>query len=391
MSLRFGMVGGGNGGNIGNSHRIGAQIDALAVLSAGCLTRNPENNKRDALAWGIPEDRIYSDYKEMAEKEAAREDCIDFVSVVTPDNTHYAIAKCFLEHGINVVCEKPFTMRLDEAEELKAIANKNGCQIGVTFTYAHYPIMRQCRHMVESGEIGNIIDIVVEYPEQYMIEALLGEGGMAFAQWADDPALAGNTNATSAIGTHIFYLITAMTGLKMTSVLSDFGYFPADANLDTINRFMFKLENGVKGMGWTSNVAIGHECDISIRIYGDKGSIVWTHEDPTRLKVAKLFEPVQYYYANKKYLCDSSQWASRLPAGHPEGFHHAFGNIYRDFCRRLIDVKNGTFKDEADYIFPRVEDGIKGVKFSNACVASYKRGSVWVELDEITDEDAKIE
>lgn len=390
MRLKFGMIGGGNGGNIGNSHRIAAQMDALAVLSAGCLTRNYKRNIQDCEKWGIPADRAYVDYKEMAEKESQREDCIDFVTVVTPDNSHYEIVKCFLEHGINVVCEKPFTRSIPQAEELKKIAEENGCEVCITYTYAHYPILRQCRKMVESGEIGKLVDMVVEYPEQWMIEALGGEGGMEFASWAGDPKVVGNANVTATMGVHLFYMITSMTGLKMKSVLSDFGYYPDDAPLENVNRFFFKLENGLKGLGWTSNMAIGHDCSLEIQIFGDKGSIAWSHNDPTRLKVVKLNGTIEYYCANKDYLCAESRNASRLPAGHPEGFHHAFGNIYNAFCNKLIDKKKGILKNESEYFYPHIEDGIAGVRFINSCVASYKRGNVWVDLDLVTDEDAKI-
>jgi predicted dehydrogenase len=391
MRLKFGMVGGGNGGNIGNSHRIGAQMDSLAVLSAGCLTRNHEQNRIDCEKWGIPADRVYDDYKQMAEEESKREDCIDFVTVVTPDNTHYDIVKCFLEHGINVVCEKPFTKNIAQAEELKKIAAQNNCEVGITYTYAHYPVLRQCRRMIRDGEIGKLIDIVVEYPEQYMIESLKGDGdGMEFAKWAGDPKFAGNSNVSASLGTHLYYMITSMTGLKMTSVLSDFGYYPDGAPLETVNRFMFRLENGLKGLGWTSNVAIGHDCTMEIKIFGDDGAIEWSHGDPTRLKVTKLNGTIQYYCANKEYLCDESRNASRLPAGHPEGFHHAFANIYREFCRHITDKKNGVIKDGTEYFYPKIEDGINGVRFINACVASNKNGNTWVGLDRITDGDARI-
>lgn len=390
MKLKFGMVGGGNGGNIGNSHRIAAQMDALAVFSAGCLTRNSEQNKIDCEKWGIPVDRAYSTYKEMAEKESQREDGIDFVTVVTPNKTHYEIVKCFLEHKINVVCEKPFTMNIKQAKELKEIAEKNGCEVCVTYTYAHYPILRQCRHMIESGEIGELTDMIIEYPEQWMAESLGGEGGMEFAKWAGNPKIAGNSNVTATMGVHSYYLITSMTGQKIKSVLADFGYYPKDAKLENVNRFIFKLESGLKGLGWTSNIAIGHDCTIEMQIFGDKGSIAWSHGDPTRLKVTKLNGTIEYYCANKNYLCEESRRASRLPAGHPEGFHHAFGNIYNAFCHKLIDKKNGTLKNESSYFYPHIEDGIDGVRFTDACVVSSKRGNVWVDLDSVTDEDAEV-
>ena len=390
MRLSFGMVGGGNGGNIGNSHRIAAQMDALAVLSAGCLTRNSEQNKKDCESWGIPEDRVYADYREMAEKESKREDCIDFVIVVTPDKSHYEIVKCFLEHGINVVCEKPFTRNIKQAEELKKIAEENNCEVCITYTYAHYPILRQCRKMIETGEIGKLVDMVVEYPEQWMIESLSGEGGMEFAKWAGDPKAVGNANVTATMGIHLFYMITSMTGSNIKSVLSDFGYYPDDAPLENVNRFFFRLESGLKGLGWTSNMAIGNDCAMAIKIYGSKGAIEWAHDDPTRIRVTMLNGTIQYYCANKDYLCEESRNASRLPAGHPEGFHHAFANIYREYCRKLIDKKNGIEKEDSEYFYPHIDDGINGVRFVDACVASYKKGSVWTDLATVTDEDATI-
>lgn len=392
MALRFGMVGGGNGGNIGNSHRIGAQMDAMAVLCAGCLTRNAQQNKIDCKNWGITDpDRMYDNYREMAEKESKRADCIDFVAIVTPNKTHYEMAKCFLEHGINVVCEKPFTMDIRQAQELKEIAKEHDCEMCITYTYAHYPILRHCRHLIESGEIGEIIDMMMEYPEQWMIESLSGEGGMEFAKWASDPKIAGNSNVTATMGVHLYYLITSMTGQPIKRVASDFGFYPKDAKLETVNRFFFELGNGAKGLGWTSNVAIGHDCSISLKIFGEKGAIEWTHNDPTRLRVTMLNGTVQYYNANKDYLYGESLKASRLPAGHPEGFYEAYGNIYHAFCQKLIDKRNGELQEESAYFYPHVEDGIGGVRFVNACVSSYKQRSAWVDLDTVTDEEAVVE
>ena len=380
--LRFGMIGGGNGGNIGNSHRRGAQMDSLAILSAGCFTRNPQRNKEDGLFWGVPEDRIYANYEEMAEKESQRADCIDFVSIVSPNMTHYPAAKCFLEHGINVVCEKPFTMRVEEAEELQALAAKKGLEVCITYTYAHYPIMRECRNLIASGAIGNIIDMVVEYPQDWMILGL-ANGADDYTKWIDDPALAGNSNATASTGTHMYYLIRSMTGLKMEKVLADFSYYPENANLETSSRFFFQLENGAHGMAWTSSVAIGHDCTINLKIYGDKGSIEWSHNDPTHLKVAYLNGPVQIFAANRNYLCEDSRNTSRIPAGHPEGFYEAFANIYRAFCTHLLDKLAGTCTDRNAYFYPHVEEGVNGVRFVNACVESNKRGNVWVGLEEV--------
>ncbi|MCH1981452.1 Gfo/Idh/MocA family oxidoreductase [Ruminococcus sp. OA3] len=377
--LRFGMVGGGNGGNIGNSHRRGAAMDNLAVLSAGCFTRNAKCNQEDGVFWGVEPERIYGSYQEMAEKEAARTDGIDFVSVVTPNATHYEITKCFLEHGINVVCEKPFTLEVSQAEELQALAVKKGLEVCVTYTYAHYPIMRECRKLIETGVIGRVIDVVAEYPQDWMILGLNSEEDN-FTAWIGDPKKSGNSNVTAAMGVHLYYLIHAMTGLKIKQVLSDFGYYPQDAPLETTARILMDFNNGVHGLCWTSNVAIGHDCTIELKIYGEKGAIQWSHEDPTHLRVSMLGGPVQIYAANREYLCEESREMSRIPAGHPEGFYEAFANIYHEFCRHLLDKKNQCAASRASYFYPHAEDGVEGVRFVQACVKSQKEGNIWISM-----------
>lgn len=378
--LRFGMVGGGNGGNIGNSHRRGAAMDNLAVLSAGCFTRNKERNIEDGTFWGVPQDRIYTSYQEMAVREAKRPDGIDFVSIVTPNKTHYPIAKCFLEHGIHVVCEKPFSLEVDEAEELKAIAARNGLEVCVPYTYAHYPIMRECRHLIQSGAIGRIIDVVAEYPQDWMIQGL-NSGEDNFTKWIGDPKVSGNSNVTAGMGVHLYYLVHSMTGLRLEQVLADFSYYPEDTPLETTARILMSFENGTHGLCWTSNVAIGHGCTIDLKIYGEKGSILWSHEDPTRLRVSMLDGPVQILAANCDYLCEESRTMSRLPAGHPEGFYEAFANIYHEFCRHLLDKKNGVCTDPDQYFYPHAQDGVDGVRFVSACVTSQSMGNAWVALD----------
>lgn len=387
--LRFGMVGGGNGGNIGNSHRRGAAMDSMAVLSAGCFTRNWERNVEDGTFWGVPEDRIYSSYQEMAEKESRREDGIDFVSVVTPNNTHYSVTKCFLEHGISVVCEKPFTLSIQQAEELKQIAAANNVEVCVTYTYAHYPVLRECRHLIQSGAIGKVFDVVALYPQDWLL-LNLSSGEESYAQWIVNPKTSGNSNATAATGVHLYYLIHAMTGLDLDAVLADFGYYPENAALECISRVLMRFDNGAHGMSWTSSVAAGHDCTVDLKIYGEKGAIEWSHNDPLYLRVAMLGQPVQILCANRDYLCEESRAISRIPAGHPEGFYEAFANIYHEFCRHLLDKKNGVCKDGRDYFYPHLQDGVDGVRYVHACVESHKRGNVWVSLKDASDEGAAI-
>lgn len=380
--LRFGMVGGGNGGNIGNSHRRGATMDSMAVLTAGCFTRNPEQNLKDGRYWGVQPERIYKNYQEMAEKESQRADGIDFVSIVTPNATHYEITKCFLQHGINVVCEKPFTLNVAQAEELKALAEEKGLEVCVSFTYAHYPVLQECRNLIANGAIGKIIDVVAEYPQDWMILGLNSDEDN-FTKWISDPEKSGNSNVTAGMGVHLYYLIKSMTGLKLDKVLTDFSYYPEDTPLETTARILLGFADHTHGLCWTSNTAIGHDCTVELKIYGDKGSIEWAHEDMTHLKVSYLGGPVQIYSANREYLSEDARHASRIPAGHPEGFYEAFANIYHEFCRHLLDRKKGISQDPAQYFYPKAQDGIDAVRFVQACVKSNHDGNVWVRLADV--------
>ena len=379
--LKMGMVGGGNGGNIGNSHRRGAAMDNLAVLTAGSFTRNSRQNKKDGMFWGVAEERIYDSYQEMAKKESKRPDGIDFVSIVTPNHTHYPIARCFLEHGIHVVCEKPMTLQVSEAEELAALAKEKNLEICVPYTYAHYPAIRECRSLIEEGKIGKILDVVAEYPQDWMILGLQNDED-DFTKWIGDPKYSGASNVTGAMGVHLYYLICAATGLRIEKVLADFGYYPEDAKLETISRILMAFDNGAHGMAWTSNVAIGHDCSMYLKIYGEKGSIEWSHDDMTHLYVSYLDQPVQIFSANRSYMSDFSKRASRLPAGHPEGFYEAYANMYHSFCEKLLDRMNGCLKEECYYYFPHAFDGLAGVKYVQAAVDSQRKGNVWVALDD---------
>ncbi len=384
--LRMGMIGGGNGGNIGNSHRRGAAMDNLAVLTAGCFTRNREQNLKDGQFWGVAPDRIYSDYREMAEAEAAREDGIDFVSIVAPHQTHFPVTKCFLEHGIHVVCEKPMTLNVYEAEEIARIAAEKNLEVCIPYTYAHYPVIRECRSLIQAGKIGRVIDVVAEYPQDWMILGL-SSGEDNFTKWIGDPKFSGASNVTGAMGVHIFYLVQAATGLKIEKVLADFSYYPEDAALETSARVMVGFDSGAHGMLWTSNVAVGHDCSMYLKIFGEKGSIEWSHEDMTHLYVSYLNEPVQIFSANRSYMSDFSKAASRLPTGHPEGFYEAYANLYHAFCECLLDRANGVEKEAGAYYYPHVKDGLDGVRFVQACVDSYKNGNIWIRLDDASEQN----
>ena len=379
--LKFGMVGGGNGAFIGNVHRHGAVMDDLAELTAGCFTRNPEKNLETAKQWGIPdESRVYANYMEMAEKESAREDGIDFVSVCTPNDTHFPIAKCFLEHGINVMCDKPLALRTEEGIELKRIAEEKDLLFGVTYTYTGYTMIEQARRMIAAGEIGKILTIVAEYPQEWLLVQMVSDRSDQ-ATWRMDPKRSGPSGCCADIGTHVEALIGHMTGLKLERVLARFERLPKDKELPLDNnvQIMLEYEGGISGLIWSSQVALGNETDLRVRIFGDKGAIEWQHRDSQRLFVTRINEPVQIYTPTRDYDTESCRSLSRLPSGHPEGFFESFGNLYKGFCTALLKKKYG--EDRGDYPYPTIDAGIEGLKFVDACLKSSNSGNIWVDLD----------
>lgn len=375
--LRFGMVGGGNGAFIGNVHRRGATMDEMAVLCAGCFTRNPEKNHASAFAWDVTDpSRVYANYKEMAEKESQRDDGIDFVIVVTPTDTHYEIVKCFLEHGIHVVCDKPLCYTLEQGEELKKIAQAHDLLLGLTYTYASYAIIRQAREMIDAGAIGKIINIIAEYPQDWVMLSSM-DGTSINGQWRMNPARAGGSACCSDIGTHLEALIHTMTGLKLERVLARLNHYK-DSTLDHDIQILLDYEHHIPGMMWASQVAAGYDCAVKIRVLGDQGSIEWNHTNPMEIRYAQLNKPTQIFTANRVYSYDACTELCRLPAGHPEGYYEAFANVYKSFCKTLLAKMEGT--DAGDYRYPTIDDGLAGIRFVQACLESDRNGNTWAEL-----------
>lgn len=375
--LRFGMVGGGNGAFIGNVHRRGATMDEMTVLCAGCFTRNPEKNTATAFAWDVTdESRIYSNFREMAEKESQREDGIDFVVVVTPTDTHYEIVKCFLEHGIHVMCDKPLCYSIAEGEELLSIAKEKGLLVGLTYTYASYAIIRQAREMIDAGAIGQIINVIAEYPQDWVLLSFLDAANIGGA-WRMDPARAGGSACCSDIGTHLEALIHSMTGLKLERVLARFNHFK-NSPLEHDVQILLEYEKHIPGMLWASQISAGYDCAVKIRVFGDKGSIEWNHTNPMEIRYAEVNKPVQILTANREYCHSACTDLCRLPAGHPEGYYEAFANAYKGFCKTLLAKKNET--DAGDYRYPTIEDGLAGLRFVHACILSNEHSNSWTKV-----------
>lgn len=366
--LKFGMVGGGEGSLIGDIHCRAAMFDRRSAIAAGCFSRDAAKSAATGRKLGIAPERVYSTYGEMAEKEAAREDGIDFVSIVTPNSSHFAIAKTFLEHGIHVVCDKPVTTRESEARELARIAEVNGLLFGVTYTYSGYPMVKQARELVRRGELGDIISAMAEYPQEWVLNA-------ERPSWRMD-AREGESCCVADIGVHIAHTVSYITGLQIDSLCADLQTYGTLMELDNHANILVKYTSGATGMYWCSQVAAGCKNGLKVRIFGSKGSLEWEQERPDELRLALKGKPVQLLARGRDALYPEAAAFNRLPGGHPEGLYEAFSNIYLAFCTELTALKQGGVGEGADY--PRIGDGIAGVRFVDKCLESSRGGSCWV-------------
>jgi len=378
--VRYGMVGGGQGAFIGDVHRKAAGFEEKAQLVAGVFSRDYQNTLATGQSLGIDPARLYRSFEEMARQEAAREDGIDFVSIVTPNYAHYSVAKAFLENGIHVVCDKPFTFKVEEAEELARIAGAKDLLIGITYTYSGYPMVKHAREMVRRGEIGDIRVVSAQYFQGWLATSLEATGQKQ-AAWRTDPKQAGVSNCVGDIGSHIEHIVSYVTGMRIASLCANLDIFGENRELDDNAEILVRYDNGASGAYHSSQVAIGHDNDLRVRIFGTKGSIEWAQENPNYLRVAYLGQPVQVLSRGEGYMYPQAARFSRIPSGHPEGYYEAFANIYSAFINALLKKKAGQTLSAEDLDFPGAEAGITGVRFINKCVESSKKGSVWVSLD----------
>jgi predicted dehydrogenase len=377
--LTYGMVGGGQGAFIGDVHRKSIGLDGLAVITAGCFSRSAENTLATGKALGIDPDRLYKTYDEMAGEESKRPDKIDFVVIVTPNVTHYPAAKAFLSHGINVVCDKPLTFEAAEAEELASLAKKKDLLFGVTYSYTGYPAVKHARELVRKGEIGEIRYVNAEYPQEWLATPA-EKGDNKQAKWRTDPKTSGKANCTGDIGSHVENLASYITGLRIKSLCARLDKIVEGRVLDDNATVLVEYEGGAKGVYWASQIAIGYDNALKIRIFGSKGTIQWDQESPNYLEVFKLGKPNSVLSRGRDPFAPHAQSYSRVPSGHPEGYFEALGNIYKTYIGALTKKKAGKKLTEADLDFPGVGMGIDGVKFIGKCVESSKKGAAWVDF-----------
>jgi len=373
------MVGGSLDAYIGDTHRQAARMDHLAELTAGCFSRDYEKSLATARVWSMPDlSRVYRDYREMAEAEARREDGIDFVSIVTPNDSHYEIAKCFLEHGIHILCDKPVTMTVPQAEELKALAETKGLLCGVTYGYTGYAVIRQAREMIRQGALGELVHVRVSHPEDWIIESVSPTPTDGPVPWRFQPERIGEALCTGDLGTHAEQLLVQFTGLHIKRVLAMLDTYPRHLPLETNTTVLLDLGEGISGELWASQIALGKICSPEIYVIGTEGALEWRHEQPDTLRYTRRGGATELLVAGKDYMLPESNRLTRVSAGHHEGFFEAFGNIYRGFCHHLLAKKEG--REAESYTFPTIADGLDGMKFIAACVESHRAGNIWVTL-----------
>lgn len=385
-TLTYGMIGGGQGAFIGDVHRKSIALDNSAKLVCGCFSTHFDNTLATGQSLGIDKQRLYTNYEEMAKAEASKKHQIDFVVIVTPNNLHYPITKLFLEQGIHVACDKPFTFTSAEAEELQEIARKRNLSICLTYTYTGYPLVKHIRDLVHNGELGEIRFINAEYPQEWL-STLLEQTDHKQASWRGDPDKTGPTNCMGDIGSHVENMVSYMTGQKIKRLSARLDTLVDGRTLDDNATIMLDYTSGAKGLYWCSQIAAGNDNGLRIRIFGSKGSIEWAQEDPNYFTLSYLNKPSQRISRGRDALSPIAQSFSRVPAGHPEGYFEAFANIYKTFTTYLRKVKTGEPIHDQDRDFPTAADGAAGVRFIEKCVQSSKADSAWVTLQNPAPED----
>ena len=376
--IRLGMVGGGQGAFIGGVHRIAARIDDRFELVAGALSSTPEKALASAGEIGLDPDRSYGSYVEMAATEAEREDGIEAVAIVTPNHMHFPVAKTFLEVGIHVICDKPMTTTLAEAQELAEIAAASGKIFVLTHNYTGYPMIRQARAMVAAGDLGKIRMVHAEYIQDWLADRAEDTGSKQ-AGWRVDPAKAGAGGSIGDIGTHAHNLACFVTGLKVERLSADLSSFVEGRELDDNANMLLRFAGGAKGMLWASQVAVGNENGLSLRVYGDKGGLEWRQEEPNRLWFTPLGEPKRLLTRGGAGANAAAAAVSRIPAGHPEGYLEGFATIYAE-AAELIHASDAGEAPPDGLALPTLADGIDGLAFIEACVASSQNDGAWTAL-----------
>lgn len=378
----MGMVGGGRDAFIGSVHRMAASLDGHIELVCGAFSSNPEKSRISGRDLYLPPNRVYGTYHEMIENEARlpEGERMDFISIVTPNNVHFPVAKAALNAGFHVMSDKPMTLNLAEALELRDLVRSSGLQFGLTHNYTGYPMVKEARRLVHDGIIGQVRKVVVEYPQGWLSKKEEATGQKQ-AAWRTDPAQAGISSCIGDIGTHAENLMEYITGLQITELCADLTTFVEGRQLEDDGNVLVRLQKGAKGLIYTSQISAGEENPLSIRVYGKQAGIEWRQEEPNSLIVKWADRHREIYRTAVGDLSDDAQIHTRLPPGHPEGFIEAFANLYRNYALTLQARLNGDPKP-LKLDFPTVDDGVRGMAFITTCVASSTGSRKWIPMEE---------
>jgi predicted dehydrogenase len=379
--IRYGMVGGGRGAFIGAVHRIAAAMDQQVELVCGAFSSDAERSKASGADLYLPAERCYGTYEEMIKGEAAlpADQRMDFIAIVTPNHMHFPPAKMALEHGFAVLSDKPATFDLAEAKALALLVKETGLRYGLTHNYTGYPLVKQAREMVLGGKLGKIRKIVVEYPQGWLATNLEASGQKQ-AGWRTDPKRSGAAGCVGDIGTHAENLAEYITGLHIQELAADLTSFVEGRQLDDDASVLLRFNNGAKGVLHCSQISVGEENNLSIRVYGETGGLEWHQNEPNTLLVKHLDKPMEVYRTGNGYLGAAAAAGTRTPPSHPEGYLEGFANIYKNFAATLRADLEGREPTALELDYPKIEDGVRGMAFIEAVVASSAANAAWTQV-----------
>lgn len=373
------MIGGGRGAFIGAIHRMAARLDDRFELVAGALSSTPERARASGADLLLDADRCYVSLDDLLATEPQRADRIDVVAVVTPNHLHHTVSRRCLEAGFHVICDKPLTNTIDEAAELLEIAERTRRVLAVTYNYSGYPLVRHAREMIEGGELGELRVVQVEYAQGWLSTDLESQGDKQ-AGWRTNPEHAGVAGAVGDIGSHAFHLAEFVTGLRASQLAADLSAHVAGRRLDDDAHMMLRFDGGARGSLWASQVAVGLENGLRLRVFGAKGSLEWSQESPNQLRFARQGQPPALLTRGGPHASASAIHATRIPAGHPEGYIEAFAQIYRDIADLVAAAEGRADPTPSARLVPTAKDGLRGVRFIHAAVESSRRNAAWVAI-----------
>ena len=373
--IRIGFIGGGPNSFIGYTHRLAARFDNRFDFVAGVFSKDIKKSIIFGTSLGLDKDRCYKNYKEMALKESKRDDGIEALGIMTPSGDHYKIAKPFIENKVHIVCDKPLTATVKDAEKLKKLVEKNRIVFALTHNYSSYPMLREAKEIIKKGKIGKINLINVEYPQGYTV-GVKKKNEKKTLKWRLDKNLSGPSMILSEIGTHAYHLLRYVTDLEVKELSAEVSSLSSEISVDDNAFVILRMNNSARGMIWVSSAATGGENGLKIRVYGNKGAIEWFQDDPNNLKFTEINKPIKIITRASSSVSNFSLSSSRLAAGHPEGFFEAFANIYTEFAEAINKKKS----KQDQFAFPNIEDGLKGIKFVFTAKKSSNNNAKWFRL-----------